>query len=338
MFDREIEHKRVTNGNDKQILQDKFRETFAAVMEPAKKILLSGIPGPSSTEWRLFLQDTLRWCSRLQIIDLSHNESISGVTLEPFAALSATLEFLDVSMCVGFAGTLDALKTLRRLRALYLSGCVDLEGSRNLHELDTLAIEACFGLHGGVHVLATLPKLRNLNISDTRLHAKSFVAKGACTVGRWASEQTPLWCAANDGQAHTARRLLEGPADRRGVEVDRATTDDGTTPLLQAAVQRFPEVAKVLLQHRADVNKADNSRVTPLRIAAHNGSVELAQVLLEYRAQVNMADRKKLTPLHLGRLLRPRRLGTQPSGAPSAHHLEGPVEAHSACHRSTART
>ena len=90
VFDREIEHKRVTNGNDKQILKDKFRETFAAVMEPAKKILLSDIPGPSSTEWRLFLQDTLRWCPRLQIVDLSHNESISGVTLEPFAALSAT--------------------------------------------------------------------------------------------------------------------------------------------------------------------------------------------------------------------------------------------------------
>ena len=126
MFDKKIEHKRVTNGNDKQILKDKFRETFAVMMEPAMKILLADIPGPSPTEWRLFLQDTLRWCSRLQIIDLSHNESISGVTLEPVAALSATLEFLDVSKCVGFAGTLDALKTLRRLRALYLSGCVDL--------------------------------------------------------------------------------------------------------------------------------------------------------------------------------------------------------------------
>ena len=94
VFDREIEHKRVTNCNDKQVLKDKFRETFLAVMEPAKKILLRDFPGPSSMEWRLFLQETLHWCPRLQIIDLSCNESIAEATLEPFAALGATLDYL----------------------------------------------------------------------------------------------------------------------------------------------------------------------------------------------------------------------------------------------------
>ena len=118
VFDREIEQKRVTNGNDKQVLKDKFRETFFAVMQPAKKISLSDVPGPSSTEWRLFLQDTLRLCPRLQHIDLARNESIAGATLEPFAGLGATREFLGVSNCVGFAGTLDALKHLRKLREL----------------------------------------------------------------------------------------------------------------------------------------------------------------------------------------------------------------------------
>ena len=94
VFDREIMHKSVTNGNDKQVLKDKFRETFLAVMEPAKKISLEDLPGPSSTEWRLFLQETLRWCPRLQHINLSCNESIREATLEPFAALGATLEYL----------------------------------------------------------------------------------------------------------------------------------------------------------------------------------------------------------------------------------------------------
>ena len=89
VFDREIEHKSVTNGNDKQVLKDKFRETFLAVMEPAKKISLQDLPGPSSVEWRLFLHDTLRWCPRLQHINLSCKESIAGATLEPFAALGA---------------------------------------------------------------------------------------------------------------------------------------------------------------------------------------------------------------------------------------------------------
>ena len=301
VFDQEIERKTVTNGNDVKVLKKKFRETFVAVMTPAKKILLSDIPGPSSTEWRFFLKDTLRCCPRLQHIDLSCNEAIAGATLEPFAALGDTLEYLNVGMCVGFAGTLDALKDLRKLRDLYLYGCVALEGSVEplgaLQELVMLDVEACFGLQGGVHVLAALPKLKFLNISDTRLDAEGFV--GACKVGRRGNEETPLWRAANCGQAHTARRLLEVTAHRRGVEVDRATTHDGTIPLIQAAFQRFPVVAEILLQHRADVNKAKNDGVTPLFKAAQNGSVEVTKLLLVHGAEVNQADKKKQTPLQL---------------------------------------
>ena len=129
VFDKEIEHKTVTNGNDKQVLKDRFRETFVAVMKPAKNILLRDLRGPSSMEWLLFLQDTLRWCPRLQHIDLSRNESIAGATFEPFAAVGDTLEVLDVSMCVRFVGTPDSLKDLRKLRELFLYGCVALEGS-----------------------------------------------------------------------------------------------------------------------------------------------------------------------------------------------------------------
>ena len=232
VFDEQIELKTVTNGSDVKVLKKKFRETFVAVMTPAKKILLKDIPGPSSTEWRLFLQDTLRWCPRLQHIDLSCNEAIADATLKPFAALGDTLEYLNVSMCVGFAGTLDALKDLRKLRFLYLYGCVALEGSVEplgaVRELVTLDVEACFGLQGGVHVLAALPKLKFLNISPTHgLTRKGFV--GACKVGRWGNEQTPLWRAAYCGQVHTARRLLEG-TDRsawgRGGQCDQERMTD----------------------------------------------------------------------------------------------------------------
>ena len=101
-------------------------------------------------------------------------------------------------------------------------------------------------------------------MSDTRLDAENVVTVDGCRVGRYGNKITPLWWAANNGQAQTARRLLEGTADRRGVEVDRARTDDGTTPpiqaalLIQAAVRRFAEVAEILLQHRANVNQARN--------------------------------------------------------------------------------
>ena len=39
-------------------------------------------------------------------------------------------------------------------------------------------------------------------------------------------------------------------------EVDRATSDDGVTPLLQAATQGFSDIINVLIEHRADVDKA----------------------------------------------------------------------------------
>ena len=300
VFDEQIELKTVTNGSDVKVLKKKFRETFFAVMTPAKKILLRDIPGPSSTEWRFFLKDTLRCCPRLQHIDLSCNETIADATLEPFAPLDNTLEYLNVGNCVGFAGTLDALKDLRKLRELYLYGCVALEGSveplSGLQELVMLDVEACFGLQRGVHVLPALPKLKFLNIFDTRLDADGFV--GACKVGRWGNEQTPLWRAANNGLVHTARRLLEGTADRRGVEVDRARTDYGTTPLIQAAAQSFPGVAEILLQHRADANLARTDGDTPLYKAAQKGSVEVTQLLLVHGAEVNQANKKKQTPLH----------------------------------------
>ena len=89
-----------------------------------------------------------------QHTDLSCNDSTAVATLEPFAALGATLEVLNVSVCVGFAGTLDALKYLRKLRKLHLFGCVDLDGSleplRDLRELVKLNVEACgMWLRGG---------------------------------------------------------------------------------------------------------------------------------------------------------------------------------------------
>ena len=67
---------------------------------------------------------------------------------------------------------------------------------------------------------------------------------GGCRVGRYGDEQTPLWLAANDGQAELARRLLVGRAGRAGVEVDLAEKSAGCTPLIVAAQQNNLEVAE----------------------------------------------------------------------------------------------
>ena len=182
-------------------------------------------------------------------------------------------------------------------------------------------LEACFGLVGGLDLLAALPQLKFVNACDTQLDAASFVAErqrvlqlseaavakeaggavvvGGCRVGRYGDETTPLFCAANDGQVVTARRLLAGRDGRGGVEVDRAKASDGITPLVQAATQNFPAVVEVLLEYRADANKERHDGFTPLLFAAQKGCVQVATLLLAKGADVNKAAKAGQTPLHL---------------------------------------
>ena len=213
-------------------------------MGPAKSIKLENVPGPTSAQWRLFLEVTLCGCPRLVHVNLSRNEAITDATLQPFAALHNSLEYLKVAMSAGFRGSLEPLRSLHKLRELYLSGCVAVEGSveplSGLQVLRRVDVEACFGLVGGLDLLAALPQLKFVNACDTQLDAASFVAErqrvlqlpeaavakeaggavvvGGCRVGRYGDETTPLWWAASDGQVETARRLLakEGWSGRRG--------------------------------------------------------------------------------------------------------------------------
>lgn len=299
-FDGEIVAKHATNGSDVKFLKQKFRQTFHAVMTPAKKMQLMNVPGPSRDHWRIFLTVTLRSCPQLVHVNLSRNEAIAS-TLEPFAALHGSLQLLAVAMSAGFGGTLQPLRGLRKLRELYLYGCVALQGTveplANLHDLETVDMEACLGLQGGLELMARLPKLQSLNACDTQLDTAAF-ASGGCAVGRRGSELTPLWWAANDGQVETARRLLVGREGRHDVEVDRATADLGTTPLLQAAALNHADMVELLLEHRADVEKATHNGFTPLLVSAQVGSTKVTEILLEKRADINKGA-GGMTPLYM---------------------------------------
>ena len=251
-FNEDIRNKTATNGNDKNILIKKFKQTFDAVMAPAQKLQLSNVPGPNADEWHLFLTKILRSCTALVHVYLSHNEAITNVTLEVFAHLNDTLKHLDLSNCVGCGNCLQPLRRFLKLEDLYLAGCLALEGSleplKDLQDLATLDMEACFGLVEGLEQLSSLPKLRILNVCDTALAQAAFVKRrrraldaevrtdggalvvGGCRVGRYEEERTPLWSAAKHGQVQVARALQAGRGGRGGVEVDRAEADDGTMP------------------------------------------------------------------------------------------------------------
>jgi ankyrin repeat protein len=95
---------------------------------------------------------------------------------------------------------------------------------------------------------------------------------------------TPLHLASRDGHAEVARVLLE-----HGADVD-AGDKSNRTPLRRALNRKQVEVAQVLIKNNAYIGVQGEDRWTPLHWASEHRQVELAQALLEYGADMNARD------------------------------------------------
>jgi len=73
----------------------------------------------------------------------------------------------------------------------------------------------------------------------------------------------------------------------------------GQTPLYMAAGGGHLETVKLLIEHNADVNKSNFIGVTPLYRAAAEGHLDIVKLLLEHNADVNKADKYGHIPLYL---------------------------------------
>jgi len=78
------------------------------------------------------------------------------------------------------------------------------------------------------------------------------------------------------GRLEVARLLLEHSADVN------ARDDDGWTPLHFAAYNDHVDVAELLLRHGADAGARDNEGLTPLDVALRTEHAEVARVIEEY--------------------------------------------------------
>ena len=127
---------------------------------------------------------------------------------------------------------------------------------------------------------------------------------------------SPLHYATWHGHAEQVQALIKAgadvnigmkPAQRRGNEEDAPCFDGksgditcgGTTPLMLAAAKGQKEVAKLLIDAKADVNRADENGWTPLLVAVDQENAKLVAMLLLAKANANQASKDGTLPLLL---------------------------------------
>jgi ankyrin repeat protein len=132
---------------------------------------------------------------------------------------------------------------------------------------------------------------------------------------------TPLMWAVSEGHADAARLLIGAGADvnarshylaaanGRGFEgrtpvANRAAeskpedfASGWLTPLMFAAREGHVDLARILVEARADIDATTGDGKTALALAVFNGNYDVASLLVDSKADVNRADAQRFTPL-----------------------------------------
>ena len=112
----------------------------------------------------------------------------------------------------------------------------------------------------------------------------------------WTSAgDTPLAVASNQNSYAVAKLLVEHGADVNA----KSSGDSGVSPLLEAAASESLAVAKLLVEHGADVNPKRTPAGSPLHQAAYSNDLPMVEFLVEKGADLNAGvDEINSTPLH----------------------------------------
>ena len=136
--------------------------------------------------------------------------------------------------------------------------------------------------------------------------AKLLLLNGAHVDVRGNRGITPLYDAAWYGDFETVQLLVDYNADVNTPDLDNCTplhvVPQGSQSLdiHLHSPQMLADVARLLVEHSANLNAQTNSGSTPLHMAAKWGQVEVVRVLLEHGANVGVEDKQGATPLHAG--------------------------------------
>ena len=111
---------------------------------------------------------------------------------------------------------------------------------------------------------------------------EKLLAAGADPNRAQTSGLTPLMTATHTGSLPVVKALLA-----HGANVDATTTDTRDTALMWAIADQHGDVARALIEARADVHVVSRRGFTPMMFAARNGDIAMAKALMAAGVTVN---------------------------------------------------
>ncbi|MEJ0035849.1 MAG: ankyrin repeat domain-containing protein [Gammaproteobacteria bacterium] len=121
-----------------------------------------------------------------------------------------------------------------------------------------------------------------------------LIKHGAKVDAQTRTGETPKFRTPGSNSGSKGAGIVRGGWPERG---ERDPTPGAKTPLLYATREGHDDVAKLLLDAGASIEKADADGVTPLLMAVLNGNVPLARMLIARGANVRVSDWYGETPL-----------------------------------------
>eukprot|EP00854_Cymbomonas_tetramitiformis_P014662 gene14662-17323_t len=135
----------------------------------------------------------------------------------------------------------------------------------------------------GCHVDGRTPLIAAAFVGSLSV-VQALLAQGANLEACDTTGATALRMAAGSGRLTVVAELL-----RQGGSM--VPSDDGATPLHAASCNGHFSVAKLLLDHQAEINAQKCDRSTALMMAACNGQLAIVELLLQRGADVSLKDR-----------------------------------------------
>ena len=128
------------------------------------------------------------------------------------------------------------------------------------------------------------------------LTTESYQNKGKSVFhGEISEDETKLWKAAGNGNIEEVQNSLSIIF----VNVNCSRGSKESTPLSEAAENKYEKVVKVLLDAGADPNKADKYETTPIYWATSNNLNQVIKLLLDGGANPDLTNNYGDTPLIL---------------------------------------